>query len=672
MIQSHDQNAEQMLGGGEDMSTHTIQVLDNTHSKKFNTHVSNYKVTLKNIDGKTYQEICHNFDKIMKDVIQSVLRPAKPDDMIRFHISSRKFNGDHINTKFQPRSQIAPDYITAIIDKTMQSNNTIDMSDDFEINVMHVRIPTGSGTKRMIDPNMIMNLIRKKCALTGMRDWFTDENRDPQIHCFAYALAIAKKLKTECYKNVRIWSRCRTRVRGEVMKLHREAGVPAGPVAVHQYPAFQHQLPENQRLVVVDALYSKGVLYKGDTNGQDLVCLLYYNGHYIPLKNLSTWFAQAYYCVECESGTNSANHHVCPKDRVCHRCGGKRCLSLPKLHRYCKTCHGMFCNPECLIDHSENGVCRTATTCEHCGAWFPNADRTTHTCNGLSCTFCRKSHETGEGCFITPSTHVQKKRWRYVFYDLETYQDDPLPGTNKKPHVVNYVVAMSFCSDCDAQPCEACEETHHFSGLGGGNAMYTFCFWATSDPINRHSVFIAHNAKSFDAHFVLDYLVTEGNTPELVMQGGKILKIRVASTDVTFIDSLSFISMPLADFSKTFDLPDTVKGCFPHLFNHPDNYTYDGMLPTLNYYDPDGMKEKSREKLLQWHAEHKFDNFVFSEELKNYCVDDVALLKAGCMKFRASFLDATGVDPFNQITIASACMEVFRRNFLTANTIGEC
>ena len=239
--------------------------------------------------------------------------------------------------------------------------------------------------------------------------------------------------------------------------------------------------------------------------------------------------------------------------------------------------------------------------------------------------------------------HTYKKRDGVTFfYDLEIYQDDPLPGTNKKPHVVNYVVAMSFCSDCNAQPCEACEETHHFSGLGGGNAMYKFCFWATSDPINRHSVFIAHNAKSFDAHFVLDYLVTEGNTPELVMQGGKILKIRVKSTDVTFIDSLSFISMPLADFSKTFDLPDTVKGCFPHLFNHPDNYTYDGMLPTLNYYDPDGMKEKSREKLLQWHAEHKFDNFVFYEELKNYCVADVALLKAGCMKFRASFLDATG------------------------------
>ena len=148
-----------MLGGGEDKSTHSIRVLDNTYSKKINTHTSNYKVILKNIDGKTYQEVCHNFEDIMKDVVQSVLKPAEPTDMIKFHIKSSKFNGDDINTKIQPRSQIAPDYITAIIDKTMQSHNTVDMSDDFEINVIHVRIPTGSGLRRMLDPNMLMNLV---------------------------------------------------------------------------------------------------------------------------------------------------------------------------------------------------------------------------------------------------------------------------------------------------------------------------------------------------------------------------------------------------------------------------------------------------------------------------------------------------------------------------------
>ena len=346
--------------------------------------------------------------------------------------------------------------------------------------------------------------------------------------------------------------------------------------------------------------------------------------------------------MECEIGTNSANQHVCPKDRVCSRCNGKRCLlTLPKLHTYCTKCYGMFSNPECRTDHIENGICTTATTCELCGMWLPN--KKSHMCNDVYCTFCKKSHTPERGCFIMPSVKdSERKTWRYVFYDLETYQQEPLPGTNKRPHVVNYVVAMSSCSNCHEQACESCRKVHHFSGLNGNNAMYNFCFWATSHPLNHHSVFIAHNAKSFDSQFVLDYLVSGGNTPELVMQGGKILNIRVQSTDVSFIDSLSFITMPLSDFTRTFDIPDIEKGLFPH----------------------------HGRRLIRWHEEHKSERFVFDEELSRYCEADVALLKEGCMKFRTSFLSATAGDPFRQITIASACMEVFRKNFLTANTIG--
>ena len=82
------------------------------------------------------------------------------------------------------------------------------------------------------------------------------------------------------------------------------------------------------------------------------------------------------------------------------------------------------------------------------------------------------------------------------------------------------------------------------------------------------------------------------------------------------------------------------------------------------------MKNETQEKLLGWNADHKHDRFVFAaEELKAYCFSEVELLKAGCVRFRASFLEITGVDPFMKITIASACMEVFKRNFLKENKI---
>ena len=83
--------------------------------------------------------MCSNVTDIMRNVLDSVLEDASPNDMIRFHVWSCKFNCDDINAKCQPHSQIAPDYISAIIDKTIQSHNTIDMTDDFRLNVLVVK-----------------------------------------------------------------------------------------------------------------------------------------------------------------------------------------------------------------------------------------------------------------------------------------------------------------------------------------------------------------------------------------------------------------------------------------------------------------------------------------------------------------------------------------------------
>jgi hypothetical protein len=58
---------------------------------------------------------------------------------------------------------------------------------------------------------------------------------------------------------------------------------------------------------------------------------------------------------------------------------------------------------------------------------------------------------------------------------------------------------------------------------------------------------------------------------------------------IKFIDSLSFITMRLADFPKTFGLNELAKGYFPHLFNRKENKNYVGPLPPSPYYHPNGM-----------------------------------------------------------------------------------
>ena len=46
-----------------------------------------------------------------------------------------------------------------------------------------------------------------------------------------------------------------------------------------------------------------------------------------------------------------------------------------------------------------------------------------------------------------------------------------------------------------------------------------------------------------------------------------LLEMYVKTCKSRFIDSFSFLSMSLSRFSATFNVPDVVKGTFPHLFN---------------------------------------------------------------------------------------------------------
>ena len=140
---------------------------------------------------------------------------------------------------------------------------------------------------------------------------------------------------------------------------------------------------------------------------------------------------------------------------------------------------------------------------------------------------------------------------------------------------------------------------------------------------------------------------------------------------VKIVDSLSFLAMPLSSFPSTFALQELKKGFFPHLFNTSDNQTYKGPLSAKMFYDPDGMSESKHTEFETWYTQHKNDQFDFGDEILAYCQSDVQILMESCMAFRTLFMNITGgIDPFQNITIASACNTVCRTRFLKPNTIG--
>ena len=95
------------------------------------------------------------------------------------------------------------------------------------------------------------------------------------------------------------------------------------------------------------------------------------------------------------------------------------------------------------------------------------------------------------------------------------------------------------------------------------------------------------------------------------------------------------------------------------------------------------MVEKERKELLAWLSERKDDVFDFRKEMLQYCRSDVDILRQACLTFRELLMSATGeqkeivndkgkeemkwfraVDPFDSVTIASVCMNVFGIKFI--------
>ena len=63
--------------------------------------------------------------------------------------------------------------------------------------------------------------------------------------------------------------------------------------------------------------------------------------------------------------------------------------------------------------------------------------------------------------------------------------------------------------------------------------------------------------------------------------------------------------------------------------------------------------------------------FDFQAELLTYCESDVRLLKLGCLTFMQDFQARAQFNPFEQMTVASACNRYLRMHCMEENTIAS-
>jgi len=187
-----------------------------------------------------------------------------------------------------------------------------------------------------------------------------------------------------------------------------------------------------------------------------------------------------------------------------------------------------------LTSHETNKKCiEHSYRCQSCHKVYKTKDLpiNKHKCNELKCKNCKQYSDIGHKCYMLKKT-LKPNSEKYLFFDLETKLD---PVTNK--HVVNYCVAQYFTG---------LEEVFM--------SIDQFCKWIFDKKHKNYTV-IVHYGKGYDFQFVADWLLNHGIKPYIIHNGQKIIQLEVKfDYNIRFIDSISFIQIPLRDFPKTFGL----------------------------------------------------------------------------------------------------------------------
>ena len=250
------------------------------------------------------------------------------------------------------------------------------------------------------------------------------------------------------------------------------------------------------------------------------------------------------------------------------------------------------------------------------------------------------------------SQSEEEKKPQHVFFDIESMQTDTR-------HVPNLVVAET---EFDDRPVR----------FRGESCLRDFLEWleTLTEEDTRPLTVLAHNFQGYVSYPTVDELHRQKQIIKQVRNGAKVLELKVGRL-IRSIDSLSFFQMPLAALPKTSGLTELKKGYFSHLFNTPDHQDYVGDLPPKQDYMPEGRSVKGRQEFDKWYDQQVVDGVVFDhgQELVEYCESDVTLLKQGCLNFKRDFEQLAHFNPFEQMTIASACNRDLRMNRMAPDTI---
>ena len=614
------------------------------------------------------------YNKVIVQMVELFKSEAAPLSKIGIVIRNSQQPEMPLALSYRFVNMLSADTLWQLIFRVAQSNANFLLAGTLNATVQVVDVPRGLG-KLQRGTMSIDEYIKRKRGILEIK------NRGTK--CLAHAIVMGLCLISKT-PNVELYQNDEVRMEQEVEELCELADCDLeNGGSIEELKLFQSILPPGIQLVVYDDLKGKSVFFKERMpDVEHRINLLLLDNHFSTIKSVTSAFTVSYFCQECSVGYEEAGKHLCRN--ACSYCHAKPPCKFEGVEIVCKNCNRKYFSRTCFENHKVNkvtkfqSVCQSYKKCDKCFKTYKlYKNRKPHVCDEVYCKLCGNYVPSNHNCFMQPDKNKQPKsddQTLLVYFDIECTQDTRVSDENVDGffHVPNFLVSFTVCSACRQDLslviCHKCGIRKKVFKLDPIKSFVDFLRLPRKDF--KKIIIIAHYGGKYDNIFVLNYLLTDcGLAPKVIMKGTQIISIEVGN--LKFLDSFSFISLPLSKFQSTFNLPPLLKkGFFPHFFNVSENQSYVGPIPDMIHFAPDDMSSAMRGEFFTWYAEQQDIEYNFAKELEEYCTSDSMLLMQACEKFRATMLKIGNVNCFSEsVTLAGMCNLVFRRNFLPKDTI---
>lgn len=600
-------------------------------------------------------------DQNMEDMLDRLLAHARSTlhlhDRDRMQVVFQSNNPYRAaSTRFMYSYQITTDMVAAVLEAILQS------ADELALNQLEIYVkwskPRAGGVYYENQGCAADVFIKSKTCVVRVT------TREGKVDCFpqCMALGLAQLNSVEAYKKLTSPKAIAAREKKahEIMVQVFGEEYTAHPIALTEIPLFEDRFQVNILIVEYGTF---DMVYKGCERYDRYFSFLLIpedpvgHFHYVNFKKLGSLFARNKFCFVCMRGYQDTRHRcivTCPGCKQVECSGaGKYYYSFPLV---CGGCSRRFFDAECMALHRQFSICEKEKECLLCKMYYTvSKNSEPHYCGRVKCTTCSKHYDVADHheCYMPVVTAVDlvdknESPLHLYFYDYECLiRDDNV-------HEMVCVVVI------DPE-----QQVHRFLKE---DDFIDYCL------AQSNATFLAHNGAKYDMHFIKKVFIARCIKTNDVVNGNTFYSISVRQSKkskIRFIDSYKFIPFPLRDFPKAFGFTEVTKGHFPYRFLTPARMGYVGLMPSMDWFDFGKLRAKERAEAEAWYREHCNDTINLMDMCVEYCVDDVRVLREGCLRYDALMRELSNdeIQPFRYTTLAGVCMQYYRRFHLPENTI---